>query len=110
MCNVTLATHEARCDRDGGEPTQAEWHRLVFFDRLAEVVCLYLQTGSQVHVEGRLRTRKWKDQSGQERYTTEVVVAELEMLGDSGDHGATDALATTAATGADHTPSAAPKR
>lgn len=82
VCNATLATNDAWRDRDTSEQRQrTEWHRLVFFDRLAEVVCLYLEKGSQVHIEGSLRSRKWQDPNGQDRYTTEVVVTELQMLG-----------------------------
>ena len=86
IANVSLATSEAWKDKQTGDMQErTEWHNLVFFARLAEIAGEYLQKGSQVYVEGSLRTRKWQDKSGQDRYTTEIVVKELQMLGNRGD-------------------------
>ncbi len=82
IANMSLATTESWKDKNTGERREAtEWHRLVFFSRLAEVAGQYLKKGSQVYVEGTLRTRKWQDQSGQDRYTTEIRGDVLKMLG-----------------------------
>lgn len=82
VANLTLATSETWKDKDTGETKeQTEWHRLVFYRRLAEIVGEYLRKGSKIFVEGKIRTRKWNDQSGQERYTTEIIVDEMQMLG-----------------------------
>lgn len=82
IVNVSLATTDTWKDKNTGEKREAtEWHRLVFFNRLAEIAGQYLKKGSQVYVEGRLRTRKWQDKDGQERYTTEIVVDQMQMLG-----------------------------
>ena len=75
VANVSIATSESWKDRNTGEPQErTEWHRVVFFGKLAEVVGQYLRKGSKLYVEGRLQTRKWQGQDGQDRYTTEVVV------------------------------------
>jgi single-strand DNA-binding protein len=75
VANVSIATSESWKDRNTGEPQErTEWHRVVFFGKLAEVVGQYLRKGSKVYVEGRLQTRKWQGQDGQDRYTTEIVV------------------------------------
>lgn len=82
IANVTLATTDSWTDRQSGEKQErTEWHRVVFFGRLAEIAGEYLRKGSQVFVEGRLQTRKWQDQSGADRYTTEIVASEMHMLG-----------------------------
>ncbi len=82
IANISLATTESWKDRNTGEQQdRTEWHRVVFFNRLAEIVSEYLKKGSQVYVEGKLQTRKWQDQSGQDRYTTEIVANEMQMLG-----------------------------
>jgi single-strand DNA-binding protein len=82
ICNLTLATTEVWKDRTSGERREAtEWHRVVFFGRVAEVAAQYLRKGSQIYVEGRLQTRKWQDQNGQDRYTTEIRGDEMKMLG-----------------------------
>ncbi|THF63875.1 single-stranded DNA-binding protein [Pseudothauera nasutitermitis] len=82
ICNVTIATTETWKDKATGERREAtEWHRVVFFSRLAEIAAQYLRKGSQVYVEGRLQTRKWQDKDGQERYTTEIRADEMKMLG-----------------------------
>jgi len=82
VSNISLATTRRWKDRDSGERRDAtEWHRVVFFNRLAEVVGEYLRKGSQVYVEGRLQTRKWQDKDGVDRYSTEIVATEMQMLG-----------------------------
>ncbi|PHM73368.1 single-stranded DNA-binding protein [Xenorhabdus kozodoii] len=86
VANITLATSESWRDKQTGEMREkTEWHRVVFFGKLAEVAGEYLRKGSQVYIEGSLQTRKWQDQSGQDRYTTEVVVnpigGTMQMLG-----------------------------
>jgi len=82
MANVTIATAESWKDKQSGEKQEkTEWHRVVFFNRLAEIVGEYLKKGSQVYIEGRLQTRKWQGQDGQDRYTTEIVANEMQMLG-----------------------------
>ena len=82
VCNVTIATSEKWKDKQSGEPREhTEWHRVVFNDRLAEIAGEYLRKGSQVYVEGSLRTRKWTDQNGVEKYTTEIRADEMKMLG-----------------------------
>jgi len=85
ITNIRIATSESWRDKTSGEQQErTEWHRVVFFNRLAEIAGEYLRKGSQVYVEGTLRTRKWQDQSGQDRYTTEVVASEMQMLGGRG--------------------------
>lgn len=85
ITNIRVATTEAWRDKQSGEQQErTEWHRVVFFNRLAEIAGEYLRKGSQVYVEGTLRTRKWQDQGGQDRYTTEIVANEMQMLGGRG--------------------------
>ncbi len=85
VTNVSLATSESWKDKQTGQPQErTEWHRIVFFNRLAEIAGEYLRKGSKVYVEGSLRTRKWQDQGGQDRYTTEIVAAEMQMLDSKG--------------------------
>lgn len=82
VTNISVATSESWKDKQTGQPQErTEWHRIVFFNRLAEIAGEYLKKGSQVYIEGSLRTRKWQDQSGQDRYTTEIVASEMQMLG-----------------------------
>jgi single-strand DNA-binding protein len=82
VANVRLATTESWKDKTSGEKREiTEWHRVVFFRRLAEIVGQYLKKGSSVYIEGRIRTRKWQDKEGQERYTTEIEASEMQMLG-----------------------------
>ena len=82
VANVSLATTESWKDKTTGEKQdKTEWHRVIFFARLAEIVGQYLKKGSQVYVEGRLQTRKWQDKNGQDKYTTEIVASEMQMLG-----------------------------
>ena len=81
VANVTIATSESWKDKTTGEQKEVtEWHRVVFFRRLAEVVGEYLKKGSKVYVEGRLQTEKWQDKDGQDRYTTKIIANEMRML------------------------------
>lgn len=82
VTNLSIATNEAWTDKNTGQKQErTEWHRIVAFRRLAEIMGEYLRKGSQVYIEGKLQTRKWQDQSGQDRYTTEIVANEMQMLG-----------------------------
>lgn len=82
VANIRMATTESWKDKASGERREmTEWHRVVFYRRLAEIVGQYLKKGSPVYVEGRIRTRKWQDKEGQERYTTEIEATEMQMLG-----------------------------
>jgi len=89
VANVTLATTESWKDKQSGEQQErTEWHNVVFYNRLAEIVGEYLKKGSQVYVEGSLRTRKWQDKNtGTDRYTTEIIANEMQMLGGKGGGG-----------------------
>jgi len=88
VTNLTLATSESWKDKQSGEQKEnTEWHRVVFFNRLAEIAAEYLRKGSKVYVEGRLQTRKWQGQDGQDRYTTEIVANEMQMLDSRGSSG-----------------------
>jgi len=81
IANISIATSESWKDKSTGQQQErTEWHRVVFFGRLAEIVRDYLKQGSKVYIEGSIRTRKWQDQSGQDRYTTEIVASEMQML------------------------------
>ena len=82
VTNISIATTDSWKDKATGEKKEnTEWHRVVFFNRLAEIVGEYLRKGSQIYVEGNLRTRKWQDQNGVDKYTTEIVAREMQMLG-----------------------------
>lgn len=88
IANINIATSDSWTDKTSGQKQErTEWHRVVFFNRLAEIVEQYLTKGSQVYVEGRLQTRKWQDQNGQDKYTTEIVANEMQMLGGRGGGG-----------------------
>ena len=103
VANITLATSETWNDKQSGEKKEkTEWHRVVFFGKLAEIVGQYLKKGSKIYIEGKLQTRKWQGQDGQDRYTTEIVVdmgGTMQML-DSRPAGTTTASATPAAANA----------
>lgn len=82
ITNITLATSDKWKDKQTGEQKEkTEWHRVVFFNRLAEIAGEYLTKGKTVYIEGKIQTRKWQDQQGQDRYTTEIVANEMQMLG-----------------------------
>ncbi len=88
VANITVATSEQWTDRQSGQKQErTEWHRVVLFGRLGEIAGEYLRKGSQVYLEGKLQTRKWQDQNGQDRYTTEIVANEMQMLGGRGGAG-----------------------
>jgi len=88
VTNLTVATNESWKDKATGEQKdRTEWHKVAMFNRLAEVAAEYLRKGSQVYIEGKLRTRKWQDKSGQDRWTTEIVADEMQMLGGRGGSG-----------------------
>ena len=85
VANITIATSESWKDKQSGEQQdRTEWHKVVFFNRLAEIAGEYLKKGAKVYVEGSLRTRKWQDKNGQDRYTTEIVASEMQMLDGKG--------------------------
>ena len=85
VANVTMATTESWKDKSSGEKRElTEWHRIVFYRKLAEIVGQYLKKGSAMYIEGRIRTRKWTDKEGVERYTTEIEANEMQMLGGRG--------------------------
>jgi single-strand DNA-binding protein len=95
VSNISVATSESWTDKTtGSKQERTEWHRVVFFNRLAEIVAQYLRKGSKVYVEGQLRTRKWQDKDGSDRYSTEIVAKEMQMLdskgGNSGSGGGAD--------------------
>ena len=81
VTNATLATSENWKDKSGEKQEKTEWHNLVFYRRLAEIAGEYLKKGAQIYVEGKIQTRKWQDKEGKDRYTTEIVVNEMTMLG-----------------------------
>lgn len=98
VSNVRLATTRSWKDKGSGERQEhTEWHNVVFFDRLAEIANEYLRKGSQVYIEGRLQTRKWQDKEGQDRYTTEIVANEMQMLGGRGGGGFDDSSSSAGA-------------
>ncbi|RMH44437.1 MAG: single-stranded DNA-binding protein [Gammaproteobacteria bacterium] len=108
VANITVATSETWKDRQTGEPMErTEWHRVVLYRRLAEIAGEYLRKGSKIYIEGRLQTRKWQDQSGQDRYTTEIVADELQML-DSRSGGGAASYETSAAPSSQPAASRAP--
>lgn len=84
VANLSLATSESWKDQQGQQQDRTEWHRLTMYRKLAEIAGEYLKKGSQIYVEGKLQTRKWQDQQGQDRYTTEIIVDQMQMLGGSG--------------------------
>jgi single-strand DNA-binding protein len=82
VTNLSVATNESWKDKQTGEQKErTEWHRVAMFGRLAEIAAEYLRKGSQVYIEGKLRTRKWQDQQGNDKYTTEIIADEMQMLG-----------------------------
>jgi single-strand DNA-binding protein len=88
VANMRLATTESWKDKQSGEQQErTEWHNVALFGRLGEIAAEYLRKGSQVYIEGRLRTRKWQDKEGRDRYTTEIVANEMQMLGGRGGAG-----------------------
>ncbi len=89
VTNISVATNESWKDKQTGEQKdRTEWHKVAMFGRLAEIAAEYLRKGSQVYIEGKLRTRKWQDQNGNDRWTTEVIADEMQMLGGRAGSGA----------------------
>lgn len=94
VTNIRVATSEVWKDRQTGEKQErTEWHRIVFFNRLAEIASQYLRKGSRVFVEGSIRTNKWQDQSGNDRYTTEIIANEMQLMDSKGGSGGSSASA-----------------
>jgi single-strand DNA-binding protein len=88
VTNFSIATSESWTDKSSGDKQErTEWHNIVMFEKLAEIAAEYLRKGSQVYVEGSLRTRKWQDKEGKDRYTTEIVARDMQMLGGRGGTG-----------------------
>lgn len=88
VTNLRLATSEQWTDKQSGERREnTEWHRVVMFGRLADIAAQYLSKGSQVYIEGKIQTRKWQDQSGNDRYSTEIIASEMQLLGGRGGGG-----------------------
>jgi single-strand DNA-binding protein len=107
VTNVSIATTESFKDKETGEQQErTEWHRIAMFGRLAEIAGEYLRKGSQVYIEGKLRTRKWQDKQGQDRYTTEIMADQMQMLGGRGG----GAMGASAEGGASERPPAAKAR
>jgi single-strand DNA-binding protein len=108
VTNLRIATSESWKDKQTGEQReQTEWHSVVMYDRLAEIAAEYLRKGSQVYVEGKLRTRKWQDKEGRDRYSTEVIANEMQMLGSRGGGAGTESRSEPRAAAAER-PAAAP--
>ncbi len=108
VANITLATSESWKDKTTGEQQEkTEWHRIVMFRRLGEIAGEYLKKGSQVYIEGKLQTRKWQDNSGNDRYTTEIVASEMQMLGSRGGSASFSGDSKAAPAAASTTPAAA---
>ncbi len=102
VANITLATSESWKDKNTGDKQErTEWHRVVFFGRLAEIAGEYLKKGMQIYVGGRLQTRKWQDKEGNDRYTTEIVAADMQMLGSRSGAGAPDDVGQETADGSE---------
>jgi len=110
VCNLRIATSESWKDRQSGEQQErTEWHRVALFGRLGEVAGEYLHKGSQVYIEGSLRTRKWQDKQGQERYTTEIIASDMQMLGGRGGGGMSAGGGAGADAGRDRAPAELPE-
>jgi single-strand DNA-binding protein len=106
VANMRLATTESWKDKQSGEQQErTEWHNVALFGRLGEIAAEYLRKGSQVYIEGRLRTRKWQDKEGRDRYTTEIVANEMQMLGGRGGAGGGGGGGGSGVTGAASEPS-----
>ncbi len=109
VCNFSIATNESWKDKASGEKREAtEWHKIVTYRKLAEIAGQYLKKGSQVYIEGKLKTRKWTDKDGQDRYTTEIEATEFQMLGGRG-QGSNDSQ-QQGGSGSDYAPAPAPQQ
>lgn len=87
VANLSIATSESWSDQQGHKQEKTEWHRITAYDKLAEIIGEYVKKGSKIYVEGKLQTRKWQDQQGQEKYTTEVIINQMQMLDGKKDGG-----------------------
>lgn len=85
VASVSIATSERYKDKEGNKQEKTEWHRVIFFNKLAEIVGEYVKKGSSIYVEGKLQTRKWQDKDGKDHYTTEIIASEMKMLGGKGE-------------------------
>jgi single-strand DNA-binding protein len=92
VANIRIATTENWKDKSGEKQEHTEWHRVSFFGKLAEIAGEYLKKGSPVYIEGRIRTRKWQDKEGQDRYSTEIVADRMQLLGSRGGGGGGDSM------------------
>ena len=110
VTNATLATSENWKDKSGEKQEKTEWHNLVFYRRLAEIAGEYMKKGSQIFVEGKLQTRKWQDKEGKDRYTTEIVVNEMTMLGGKSTGGSFEVVENRPAAASSSAGSAAPAK
>lgn len=109
VTNATLATSENWKDKAGEKQEKTEWHNLVFYRRLAEVAGEYLKKGSQVYIEGKIQTRKWQDkETGKDRYTTEIIVNEMQMLGSKSGAGSFEVVENQSAPAARSAPASKP--
>jgi len=111
VTNIRIATSEGWTDKQSGDKQErTEWHSVVLFEKLAEISAEYLRKGSQVYIEGSLRTRKWQDKEGKDRYTTEIVAREMQMLGGrgGGEGGGGERRATSSAASSSASSSSAP--
>lgn len=87
VCNFSIATTDSWKDKNGEKQERTEWHNIVMYRRLAEIAGEYLKKGAPVYLEGKLQTRKWQDKDGNDRYTTEIIADQMQMLGSRGDGG-----------------------
>jgi single-strand DNA-binding protein len=108
VTNVSLATSENYKDKSGEKQERTEWHNLVFYRRLAEIAGEYLKKGAQIYVEGRIQTRKWQDKEGKDRYTTEIIVNEMKMLGSKAGGGSFEVVENQSSSPARSAPAAKP--
>lgn len=92
VTNIRIATSEKWKDKSGTQQEHTEWHRIAFFGKLAEIAGEYLKKGSPVYVEGRIRTRKWQDKEGQDKYSTEIVADRMQLLGSRGGSGGSESM------------------
>jgi single-strand DNA-binding protein len=106
VTNLSIATSEAWKDKQSGESKErTEWHRVAMFGKLAEIAAEYLRKGSQVYIEGKLRTRKWQDKSGNDRYTTEIIADEMQMLGGRSGGGSSSSSSPSSSSSGSYEPS-----
>lgn len=110
VTNIRIATTDTWKDKSGEKQEHTEWHRVAFFGKLAEIAGEYLKKGSPVYVEGRIRTRKWQDKEGQERYSTEIVADRMQLLGGRGGAGGAESTSREPAAAIAGTPKGTPKK